>query len=188
MDRRNALRNLGILTGGMVLLPSCDFSQEKVSLVLNKLSIKASEESLMKELVSCIIPEGDMPGAASLKVDGFVWVMVDDCLNDKDQSRFLKGLHSFEATVKKSNGKSFLSMEQDERETTLTEILNKTSKTTESAEDEIKFFVSMTKNLTAYGYMKSEYIMKEVMPYTLIPGSYGPCETVDYSKRINVNG
>ena len=188
MDRRNALRNLGILTGGMVLLPSCDFSQEKVSLALNKLSIKASEESLMKELVSCIIPEGDIPGAASLKVHDFVWVMVDDCLNEKDQTKFLKGLQSFEASVKKSNGKSFLTMEQDEQEKTLTAILNKTSKTAESTEGEINFFVSMTKRLTAYGYMESEYIMKEVMPYTLVPGSYGPCETIDKTKRINVNG
>lgn len=184
MDRRNALRNLGILTGGMVLLPSCDFSSEKVSLVLNKLSLKASEESLMKELVRCIIPEGDLPGAVSLQVDGFVWIMVDDCLNDKDQSRFLNGLGSFESSVKKSNGISFLSMEQDEREKTITDILNKS---TESSEDEIKFFISMTKQLTTYGYMQSEYIMKEVMPYTLIPGSYGPCETVDNTKRINVN-
>ena len=185
MDRRNALRNLGILTGGMVLLPSCDFSQEKVSLALNKLRIKASEEALMKELVSCIIPEGNIPGAASLNVHDFIWVMVDDCLNDKDQSRFLKGLQSFESSVKKSTGKSFLSMSQVDRETTLNDILNATET---SIENEIKYFVSITKRLTAYGYMESEYIMKEVMPYTLIPGSYGPCETVDNTKRINVNG
>lgn len=185
MDRRNALRNLGILTGGMVLLPSCDFSQEKVSLALNKLRIKASEEALMKELVSCIIPEGNIPGAASLNVHDFIWVMVDDCLNDKDQSRFLKGLQSFESSVKKSTGKSFLSMSQVDRETTLNDILNATET---SIENEIKYFVSITKRLTAYGYMESEYIMKKVMPYTLIPGSYGPCETVDNTKRINVNG
>ena len=45
MDRRKALLNLGILTGGMVLLPSCDFTEEQVSLSLNKLRITASEEA-----------------------------------------------------------------------------------------------------------------------------------------------
>jgi len=160
---------------------------EKVSLVMNKLKIKASEETLMKELVSSIIPEGDIPGAASLEVHNFVWIMVDDCINDERQASFLKGMKSFDSYVKKTAGTSFLSMQQNERESTLSDLLNIKSKDSDPAQKEILFFVSIVKGLTSYGYMQSEYIMKEVMPYTLIPGSYGPCETVDKSKRINVN-
>lgn len=188
MDRRNALRKLGILTGGMVLLPSCNFSEEKVSLVMNNLNIKASEEALMKELVSCIIPEGDIPGAASLEVQNFVWIMVDDCMEDEKQASFLKGMKSFDPFVKKMKGTSFLSMEQTERENALSEILGQASEDADPLQKDISFFVSAVKGLTSYGYMQSEYIMKEVMPYTLIPGNYGSCETVDNSKRINVNG
>ena len=188
MDRRNALRNLGILTGGMVLLPSCDFSEEKVSLVMNKLNIKASEETLMKELVSSIIPEGEIPGAGSLEVHNFVWIMVDDCMDDEKQASFLKGMKSFDSFVKKTNGTSFLSMQQTERENTLSDLLNIKTDDSDPLQKDIFLFVSTVKGLTSYGYMQSEYIMKEVMPYTLIPGSYGPCETVDKSKRINVNG
>ena len=66
--------------------------------------------------------------------------MVDDCLNDKDQSRFLKGLQSFESSVKKSTGISFLSMSQVDRATTLNDILNATDT---SIENEIKYFVSI---------------------------------------------
>lgn len=187
MDRRNALRNLGILTGGMVLLPSCDFSEEKVSLVMNKLNIKASEEALMKALVSSIIPEGDIPGAASLEVHHFVWIMVDDCMDDEKQASFLKGMKSFDSFVKKTTGTSFLSMQESERENTLSDLLHIKNEDSDQAQKDISFFVSSVKSLTSYGYMQSEYIMKEVMPYTLIPGSYGPCETVDNSKRINVN-
>lgn len=188
MDRRNALRNLGILTGGMVLLPSCDFSEEKVSLVLNKLSIKPSEESLMKELVGCIIPEGEIPGAASLGVHGFVWIMVDDCMSEEKQSSFLKGMKSFVPFVKKATGTSFLSMEQREREKTLLDLLSIKMEDADPSQKDTLFFVSAVKGVTAYGYMQSEYIMKDIMPYTLIPGSYGPCETIDNTKRINVNG
>ncbi|MDN3642735.1 gluconate 2-dehydrogenase subunit 3 family protein [Lutimonas halocynthiae] len=188
MDRRNALRNLGILTGGMVLLPSCNFSEEKVSLVMNKLNIKTSEEALMKELVSCIIPEGDIPGAASLEVHNFVWIMVDDCMDDEKQASFLKGMKSFDSFAKEMKGTSFLSMQQSERENSLSDIISQASEDADPLQKDISFFVSAVKGLTSYGYMQSEYIMKEVMPYTLIPGSYGPCETVDNSKRINVNG
>ncbi len=188
MDRRNALRNLGIITGGVVLLPSCDFSEEKASLVLNKLSIMASEESMMKELVSCIIPEGTIPGAASLNVHNFVWIMVDDILKEEEQNRFLNGMKSFEPYVKKSSGQSFTKLNQQQREDVLTSILKLNIEAKNSSDNDLNFFVSQSKGLTSYGFMQSEYIMKEIMPYSLIPGTYGPCETIDNSKRINVNG
>ncbi len=188
MDRRKALLNLGILTGGMVLLPSCDFTKEQVSLSLNKLRITASEEALMKELVSSIIPEGKIPGAASLQVHDFVWVMVDDCMDQQKQSMFLNGLKGFDSHVKKITGNSFSSLDQKEREEMLRMIINKPQESSKDDLGALKLFVSTTKEFTSFGYMKSEYIMTEVMPYTLIPGSYGPCETVDKTKRINVNG
>ena len=183
MDRRKALKNLGILTGGLVLIPSCDFTEEQVTLSLNKLKIKASEEELMKELVSSIIPEGDLPGAGSINVQDFVWVMVDDCLDRESQSKFLNGLKSFDKHIKKITGNSFNSLNQKEREDVLNSLINDPQEDTE----DLKLFVSITKQFTSFGYMKSEYIMTEVMPYKLIPGTYGSCETIDNSKRINLN-
>jgi len=187
MDRRKALRNLGILTGGIVLMPSCDFTQEQVSLSLNKLKIKASEEALMKELVSSIIPEGDLPGAVSLNVHDFVWVMVDDCMDQKSQSKFLTGLKSFKNHIKKITGNPFESLHQQERENILNGLVNDTKDGAEPTPEDLQLFVTITKRFTSFGYMNSEYIMTEVMPYTLVPGTYGPCETIDNSKRINLN-
>lgn len=188
MDRRKALKNLGILTGGVVLFPSCDFSEEKVSLALNKLSITESQETLMKELVDCIIPEGDIPGAVSLKVHDFVWVMVDDCLDEASQKSYLIGLNNFDNNIKNRSGKRFAKLKPEERMSTLSGILEKADDTLESVDKDLVNFIQTTKNFSSLGYMRSEYIMTEVMPYTLIPGTYGPCETVDNSKRINING
>jgi len=188
MDRRKALMNLGILTGGMVLLPSCDFTEEQVSLSLNKLKITASEEALMKELVSCIIPEGDLPGAASLHVHDFVWIMVDDCMSEENQSMFLNGLKDFDNHIEKITGNSFYSLNQKEREEALNALITDSTESTEATPEDLKLFVSTTKRFTAFGYMKSEYIMMEIMPYKLIPGTYGSCEIIDNSKRANING
>lgn len=188
MNRRIALRNLGILTGGMVLLPSCDFSKENAKLTLNKLDILPSEQSLMKVLVDTIIPEGDIPGARSLDIDNFVWIMVDDCLKDEDQEQYLMGMKLFENYTKQVSNNSFSALNQNERDEVLIGILAIDLNEATDSDKALNLFVNITKNLTSYGYMQSEYIMKEVMPYTLIPGSYGPCETVDNTKRINVNG
>ena len=188
MDRRKALRNLGILTGGMVLLPSCEFSKEKISIALNNLQVTETQESLLKNLVSTLIPEGDLPGAGSLEVHDFVWVMVDDCMDKERQDAYIRGLNDFESYIKKTIGKTFASGSNEERVLALKGISEDATDDSAKINDDVKVFFNTTKELTIFGYMRSEYIMTEVMPYTLIPGSYGPCETVDNTKRINVNG
>ena len=67
-------------------------------------------------------------------------------------------------------------------------ILEKAGETLEPVDQDLVNFVQTTKNFTSLGYMRSEYMMTEVMPYTLGPGTDGPCETIDNSKRINING
>jgi len=187
MNRRNALKNLGILTGSIVLFPSCDFSEEKVSLALGKFNVMSGEEALMKELVSCMIPEGDFSGAGSLNIQDFVWVMADDCLDEASQTSFLEGLHGFDDGMKKLGGKSFLKLTQEERVKNLSRLeLDAESDLMPENENLIKF-VQITKYFTILGYMNSEYIMTGVMPYSLVPGSYGTCESIDNSKRININ-
>lgn len=187
MDRRKALRNLGILTSGIVLLPSCDFSEEKISLVLNKLSITTSQEELMKELVATILPEGEIAGAGTLMVHDFVWIMVDDCLEPALQESYLKGLSGFNKDFKNVDGKSFLSSNQEDRVNTLNLIETSKENTTEKTNEDFLNFIDITKRFAILGYMQSEYMMTDIMPYRLIPGTYGPCETIDNTKRVNVN-
>ncbi len=187
MDRRKALRNLGILTGGIVLLPSCNFSKEKVSLVLNKLKITTSQENLMKELLATILPDGEIPGAEKLMVHDFVWIMVDDCLEAAQQDSYLKGLTNFDTDIKKLEGETFLSLVEEDRVNVLGLIEVSKEKSLENISKDLINFVEITKYFAILGYMQSEYIMTEIMPYSLVPGAYGACESIDNSKRLNVN-
>ena len=187
MDRRKALKNLGILSGGIVLLPSCDFSKEKVTLVLNKLKITSSQESLMKELVATILPDGEIPGAEKLLVHDFVWIMVDDCLKAVEQESYLKGLTNFDTDIKNLVGKTFISLVDEDRVNALGLIQASKEKASENVNEDLIRFVEITKYFAILGYMQSAYIMTEIMPYNLVPATYGPCETIDNSKRINVN-
>ena len=188
MDRRKALVNLGILTGGMVLLPSCEFSKEKISFALNNLQVTQTQESLLKDIVSALIPEGDLAGAGSLNVHDFVWVMVDDCMDKEKQTAYIRGLNDFDAQIKRITGKTFASQNNVERNQTFKIITEDPTDNSEKVNDDVKTFIKTTKYLAILGYMRSEYIMTEVMPYSLVPTKYGTCETIDNSKRINVNG
>ncbi|RUA06949.1 MAG: gluconate 2-dehydrogenase subunit 3 family protein [Flavobacteriia bacterium] len=180
MLRRTALKKLGILTGGLILLPSCNFSEEKASVILKSLNITAEQEKVLKAIVDTLIPEGEIPGAISLGVDHFVWIMVDDTLNAGRQHMFIKGLSLFNSNVKKESGKSFEKLRKEDQFKTLA----KASANNENGE--IIDFINTTKYLTQMGYMQSEYIMTRIMPYSLVPRSYGNCVDTDPNKRINI--
>lgn len=183
MNRRTALKNLGILTGGIVLLPSCNFSQEKVAFAINAFQVTEEQVKLVQNMVDTLLPKTEIPGALELKVDEFVWVMMKDCIPENSQEQFLLGLQKFEENSKKEMSSSFNTSDASEREAYLRKAFDKSL--TENKEEQL--FLNFTKNITILGYMQSEYIMTKEMPYTLIPGNYGLCETIDNSKKINVN-
>lgn len=192
MNRRKALINLSLITGGIFLLPSCNFSDEKVTIILNKLQITVEEEKLLREIVATIIPEGEIPGGRSLEVHNFVWVMIDDMLNDKKQKSFMNGLKMFDPVVKEQMKNSFMDLSENERLSILKDLLNGSIKEDKSANKkdlkDIRGLVRAVKYYTVWGYMQSESIMTEIMPYQLVPGTYGSCETIETNKRVNING
>ena len=49
MKRRNAIKSLGLITTGLVLIPSCNFLDERTPIVLHKLKITEEEEILLEE-------------------------------------------------------------------------------------------------------------------------------------------
>ena len=191
MNRRNVIKNLGLFTGGMIFLPSCDFSDEKVSIVLNKFQITLEQEKLVDAIISTLIPEGDIPGGKSLKVTNFVWIMVDDCMETEKQNSFINGLNLFDAKVKANQNKPFDALASDNREWILKEMFklkaDPEDKENSNEISDINNFLNTSKYYTIWGYKQSEYMMTEMMPYKLVPGSYGLCETIDKTKKINVN-
>ncbi|MCA6074827.1 gluconate 2-dehydrogenase subunit 3 family protein [Fulvivirga sedimenti] len=197
MDRRTAIRNIALATGSVTLLTRCGFGEERLPIALNNLKVSVEQEDLLKEIVSVIIPQTDLPGAESLEVHNFVWVMADDCMDVKDQDRFMNGIGGVNKLLKHTRGQSFSEIEPAVRSEVLTEIVSFPADYAVPEDREgnpefnladIQYFVGQTKRFTIEGFMDSEYIMTEVMPYKLVPGPASGCLKVDPAKRINING
>ena len=182
MKRRTALKNMGLITGGLLLFRSCDFTEDKITILLRELQISKSQQSLIETIIETIIPEGEQPGAKSLKVQVFIWGMVGECMNDLDKKSYLKGLAEFDSKYNQEDGNGFAKQSQDKRIKALVDL----SKSKNKGND-LQEFVKTTKKLTIQGYTKSQYFMTEIMPYKLIPGAYNSCETIDPNKKININ-
>ena len=176
---------MGILTGSTLLIPSCTFDQKTITRSMNNLEITTDQEALMKALVDAILPQTDIPGGLELGIDGFVWVMADDCLSESSQEQFVIGSRNFAEEYRRVNKTDFESENQQTLVKGLEKMNNSTAPEKESAS--ARHFLQITKEFCIMGFTRSEYFMTELMPYKLVPGGYGPCETIDPSKPINRN-
>lgn len=196
MDRRRALYSMALATGGITLLARCNYGPDRLPIALNNLQVTVEEEDILKELVNVIIPATDIPGAEALEVHNFVWVMADDCMKKEDQEKFMAGVRGYMPLVKNISEKEYDEMTPEEKVALLQQIETGESFGEIEKNDNgspvfdpgaVKFMLSDVKNKTIWGYMQSEFIMKDIMPYALVPGGSTGCATIDPSIRININ-
>jgi hypothetical protein len=166
MNRRSALKYIGIASAAAFLLPSCFFEHKKESIVLNNLKINSDEEELLTQFADALIPSTDTPGAREVGAHQFALMMVDDCMTKPDQDKYLKGLRSFDNEVKSKTGKSFINASTQERESLLVDL----EKGKDSLSDEVKMFFTTTRGYILQGYTQSEYFLRNVKQYKLVPG------------------
>jgi hypothetical protein len=174
MDRRVAIRQILLLGGASIILPSCNWNKEEISIKLNHLKIGNKQIDLISEISEAIIPTTDTPGAKALNVHRFVLRMVDDCFPKEEQKVFTAGLDDMQDYSHKSTGKSFINSDQNQRLEILKQIENDAK-----ASKELKSFANSVKQLTVEGYATSEYAMTHRKdPYKLVPGHYYGCVKV----------
>lgn len=190
MNRRIALRHLALISGGLVLIPSCDFSSDDILAAYQNLKVTATQKTLLGAISDTIIPAGEIKGALNLEVPDFILVMVNDCFTKVNQDKFTAGLAAFPAYTQQTAGKKFDALSVKEKEEL---ILNGTKlegdDTPEGIEkSNISYFLNSTKRLTIQGYMASEYIQTDVIPYSLIPGEYNGAVLISDLQKSRING
>ncbi len=182
MQRRTALKNLLLLAGGTALLPSCLQQDKKASIPLDHLKISADQESLLAEIAETIIPKTDTPGAKELGVHQFVLTMVDDCYPKEKQEKFMKGLDEVNELAQKEFNTSFTKATPQQRQQLLTRIDKK------ELQGKVADFYPSMKQLTIQGFMKSKYVMSNLMVYELVPSRFNGSFPVKDIKRFQQNG
>ncbi|MFN3998947.1 gluconate 2-dehydrogenase subunit 3 family protein [Algoriphagus sp.] len=190
MNRRIALRHLALISGGLVLIPSCDFSSDDILAAYQNLKVTASQKNLLGAISDTIIPAGEIKGALNLEVPDFILVMVNDCFTKENQEKFTAGLLAFPNYVQKTSGKKYEALSTKEKEELiLTGTKLEGDDTAEGKERaNISYFLNSTKRFTIQGYMASEYIQTEIIPYSLIPGEYNGAVLISDLQKPRING
>jgi gluconate 2-dehydrogenase gamma chain len=113
ITRREVLRRVGILLGGVIsgptlagVLAGCSRSDRSAAAAMKALS--ADQNELVATIAEYIIPRTDTPGARDVGVDQFIDVMLAEYYPRDERDRFLAGLAQVDARSEKEFGKRFV--------------------------------------------------------------------------------
>ncbi len=181
MERRELLRNIALLTGGVFIggdlfLTGCK-SGGKIEAGFTPATI-----ALLDEVGETIIPATKTPGAKAAKIAEFMKTFVTDCYTTNEQTVFTNGIVQLNEACKKMQGKPFMDCDAKQRADFLISLekeakpFNETvAKENEGKKEEEKkplHYYSMMKQLTLLGFFTSKTGATETLRHIQVPGKY----------------
>ena len=204
MDRRKALKNIGLGAGILIvgpgtlsLLQSCkndpNYEWEPVFLT-------ASHGFALKKILDIIIPKTDTPGASDLNIAQFIDAYMDEVADLDRREKFQQSASAFATAFENEYDKKHEEGSDEEFENIVKKYLkaspaeqeeyvkrNTETQDAQGEESEIKIdadagayaYLTSVRELGIWAWKNSEEIGENVMWYDPIPGEYIPCGSVD---------
>jgi len=198
MDRRELLKMIAVVTGGVVIGGEVFLTGCKTGAKTADAGFTAANITLLDEVGETIIPATTTPGAKAAKIGEFMKVIVTDCYTEKQQTAFTNGISALEEACKKANGKGFMECTPQQRHDFLVGLEKEakefntkrdaTDKPLKEAHDKANstlawkdqkewegspsHYYTMMKQLTLWGFFTSETGAKETLRYLPVPGKY----------------
>ncbi len=201
MDRRKALRNMGLAMGYTVAVPTLlsivQSCKNDTVLEWTPDFFTKDEGAALTKLVDIIIPKTDTPSASETQVHLFIDRFADQVMEPQQQEFVKMSLGRFlEKALKDSGKENAGELTAEELEPILATALKATpeeqtknfesiqqyqeaiSEGQEALLDDTlsRFaFANNIRGLTIMGYKTSEFVGEEVLEYLPVPGEYIPC-------------
>lgn len=173
MDRRKALKNIGIGFGAITVTPTVVSLFQSCQTTPTYTTVSFSQEQfyVVADLMDLIIPTTDIPGAKDLKLPEFADAYVDAVFNEQRKEGLINGLNAFIEEALLDSGKSkpgdLTTQDWDAQ-------LAKNLKTI-GLESPAAAFAEQLRGMTVNAFKINEYIGEEVLAYRPIPGEQRGC-------------
>lgn len=179
MDRREALKQLTLLTGGALsfstvagLMGGCRATNENASLQ----TLSPAQNELVSELTERIIPATDTPGAKDANVNQFIDHMLTNWHTKEEKQHFLEGLDHVDELSNQQHDRKFVQLSKEHKIDVL-EVLQQEAmgNPTPTPNTDLKPFFSMIKELTIVGFYTSEIGATQELKFDAVRGYYNGC-------------
>jgi hypothetical protein len=133
MDRRDALRRVGLMFGGVALVGGSRLLDAFDTDVHGRAALvaeaqrgvgqfSAADIAYLDEIADTILPTTSTPGAKAARTGAFMALMVTDTYDSGDQQIFRKGMRTLDDASRAANGSSFMKANARQRLTLLTRL------------------------------------------------------------------
>lgn len=197
MNRRDLLKQIALLTGGVVIGGELFLSGCKTGTKADA-GFTASHISFLDEVGETIIPATSTPGAKAAQIGEFMKVMVTDCYTEKQQAAFMRGMEELNEACKKMHNQSFMECTPQQRHSLLVSLEKEAKEFNQKRDEENKakrkehdqknstlawkdqtefegspvHYYTMMKQLTLFGFFTSKTGMTETLRHIQVPGKY----------------
>lgn len=180
MDRRELLKRIALLTGGVVIggdlfLTGCKSGNTSDA------TFTTENIALLDEVAETIIPATTTPGAKAAKVGEFMKVFVTDCYTPDQQKAFMSGINQLNKACEAMHKKSFIECDAQQRKDFLTSLekeakpFNEKVMAANKGENDVQaplHYYTLMKQLTLLGFFTSKTGGTETLRHVPIPGKY----------------
>lgn len=186
MDRRKALKKVGLLAGASIAMPSM-ISLFQSCATENRLDwqplfFTTDEANTIATLVDLILPRTDTPGALDVKCDIFIDRVIAKTYDEEGQQHMRAEIAAFNEACSKKYGAAFYDLKEADHIAVLTEAEENSGQfspgvwgTSVVDQEPVGFYRSM-KSTAIWAYFTSEEIGEKVLSYDPIPGAYEGCK------------
>ncbi len=204
MDRRKALKNMGLAMGYSVATPTLislmQSCKNNVALEWTPDFFTQDEGAALTKLVDIILPKTDTPSASEVQVHIFIDRFVDQVVEKEEQDFAKMSMgHFLDKALQNSGKEKAGDLSSEDLEAVLAESLKVTKEDeannleaiqqyneaiaegNEANLDDIisRFaFANNLRDMTIWGYKTSEYVGEQVLEYLPVPGDYIGCGDV----------
>jgi hypothetical protein len=186
MNRRKAIGNILLITGGVTLTVSSYkgyqwFKKPDLNFIIK-------QKQLIEALAETIIPKTDTPGAKEAGVGEIIVILLRDCTSRPSQNKFTEGLKELINYCSTEYKKSYIDCTSEEQAIILRHFQEK-GKPFKGIIGKVqnkflgKSFYSTLAEYTTFGYCTSEIGAKQGLSYVLIPGRYNGCIPLEQNQR-----
>ena len=177
MQRREALKKVALLIGGVSLAPEI-LAKALANGAATLAQFPADRLALLAEMADTILPDTDTPGAKAAKVQHFIAIVVQDCFPTEKRDFFWAQLDAADVQCKATQGMGFVDCPPAQRNAFFTELEAAGKKEMQAQPGTASFFRTL-KNLTIGGYFTSEIGATQALAFDPIPGGWIPDMIID---------
>jgi hypothetical protein len=175
INRRQALRRVGALLGGIVSAPTVagvlSGCERMAGPDWSPQTLSAAQNRMVDTISEIIIPTTDTPGASAANVNRFIDAMVGESYPPDDRDRFLQGLENLDARCKDDYEAPFADCTEAQQQALVGELDDEHfgPDAPEFDRDAPPFF-RMLKELVIIGYYTSEIGATQELKTNTVPG------------------